>query len=68
MYQLWKQKRWGRDQYGRVEERGAHLPPTNTSKIHLMCGTVLTEYQLKAGRRSPIQPKRQERSPHNRVG
>ena len=68
MYQLWKQKRWGRDQDGRVEECGACLPSMNTSKMHLTCGTILTEYQLKAGRRSPIQPKRQERSLHNRVG
>ena len=43
-------------------------PPTNTSTIHLTRGTVLTEYQLKPGRRSVIQPKLQERSPRSWVG
>ena len=39
-----------------------HIKNTST------CGTILTENQLETGRRSLIQPKLQEISPHNQAG
>ena len=47
-----------------VELTSPHKHIKNTST----CGTVLTENQLKASRRSLIQPKLKERFPHNWVG
>lgn len=49
-----------------AEGCGAHLLPQITLKNTSICGTVLTEYLLKAGRRAHI--KLQETFPCERVG
>ena len=60
----------GGEKNGGVGRRGAYpLPQKHIKKKNTpMCGAILTENQLKTGRRYSIKPKPQEGSPCNWVG
>ena len=55
------------DQDGWVRGHGAHSSHKHIKNTST-CGTVLTENQWETGRRSPIQPKLQDRSPGSQIG